>query len=318
MDRVSVRELIDKIDIRPIKVLGDLERIVTHPVPLNAEGGDDGISFCKLRSAEGLDRISRSRSGTIVCHDIESVEKLANSEKTLIVVENPRLYFIRVIQAYFVAPRPKGIDPSAIIHPSALVDPSSYIGPMAYVGPNTTIGRESVIHGRVYIYGNTKIGNHVIVHAGTVIGADGFGFERNEAGGFDKFPHSGGVEIGDNVEIGANTCIDRGTLSNTVIGSGTKVDNLVHVAHNVRIEEDCAVIAHAMIAGSVTIGRGSWVAPSSAIRESVKIGSDSLIGLGAVVVNDVKTGTTVMGAPARESHQYKAMLKAIKDLVGQE
>jgi UDP-3-O-[3-hydroxymyristoyl] glucosamine N-acyltransferase len=314
--QLTVRKLVEELDPKPLRVLGDLDRAIARPVTLSEKNSQDGIAFCKINTSDALTQIQASSAGTVICHSLEGLEELGASGKTIIVVEKPRLYFIRVVQNFFAPRSPVGIHPSAIIDESARIDPSASIGPMTYIGPHCSVGSGSVIHGRVYIYGNTTIGKNVIIHAGTVIGADGFGYERNAEGEFEKFPHTGGVVIGDEVEIGANTCIDRGTIGNTIIRAGSKIDNLVHIAHNVCVEEDCAVIAHAMLAGSVVVGKGSWVAPNAAVRESVKIGPNSLIGLGAVVVSNVQEGTTVMGAPARESGEYKALLKAMKGLLG--
>src|SRR5690606_230154 len=123
---------------------------------------------------------------------------------------------------------------------------------------------------------------NVTINAGTVIGAEGFGYQRNENGEFEKFPHIGGVIINDNVDVGSNTSIDRGALGNTIIGEGAKIDNLVHIAHNVKVGKHAAVIAHAMIGGSSVIGDYSWVAPNSAIRDQISIGNRVTVGLGAV------------------------------------
>ena len=314
--RLFVKTLVEDLTLKPIQVLGRLDQVISRPVALSDPAPSDGIAFCKNATSEALTMIRSSGAKTVICRASDSLHELAATGKTILVVENPRLYFIQVVQRYFSPEVSKGVHPTAVVDSSAQIDPSVAIGPMAYIGPHCKIGSGTVLHGRVYIYGNTRIGRNVIIHAGAVIGADGFGYERNAEGGFEKFPHAGGVVIGDDVEIGANTCIDRGTLGDTTIKAGSKIDNLVHIAHNVCVEENCAVIAHAMLAGSVNVGKGSWVAPSTAVRESITIGAKSLVGLGAVVVSDVAEGATVMGSPARESGEYKALLKAMKNLVG--
>jgi UDP-3-O-[3-hydroxymyristoyl] glucosamine N-acyltransferase len=132
-----------------------------------------------------------------------------------------------------------------------------------------------------------------------VIGGDGFGFWRMKSGELRKFPQIGGIVIEDNVEIHNHVSIDRGALGDTVIGEGTKIDNFVHVAHNVTIGKNCAIVAHAMIGGSVVIGDESWIGPSASILNGVKIGKNCVIGMGAVVVKDVPDDTIVKGNPAR-------------------
>jgi UDP-3-O-[3-hydroxymyristoyl] glucosamine N-acyltransferase len=220
---------------------------------------------------------------------------------------------MRVVAKFFPPPTISGVDPTAVISPSARLHPSVAVGAFSSIG-DCTIGEGSVIMNNVHIYSGVTIGKHVIIHSGTVIGADGFGFQRNKEGLLEKFPHIGGVRIGDNVEIGSNTSIDRGTLDDTVIGNGSKIDNLVHIAHNVRIGQHSLVIAHAMIAGGVVIGDGAWVAPNVAVREQLTIGNNATVGLAAVVVKDVAENTTVAGAPAVELEEFKAQLQALKKL----
>jgi UDP-3-O-[3-hydroxymyristoyl] glucosamine N-acyltransferase len=180
-------------------------------------------------------------------------------------------------------------------------NPTEYFyHPTAYVHSDTTIGDGTKIYANVSIYAGVKIGKNCTIHSGSTIGADGFGYEQDQNGTWFKIAHLGGVVIGDNVEIGANTCIDRGTLGDTIIDDGTKIDNLVHIAHNVHVKKNAMIIANAMVAGSAVIGEGAWIAPSSSIREGRKIGDRALIGLGSVVVKDVAPGITVMGVPAKE------------------
>jgi UDP-3-O-[3-hydroxymyristoyl] glucosamine N-acyltransferase len=162
------------------------------------------------------------------------------------------------------------------------------------------VGDRTTIHAGVHIHGPARIGADVTIQAGTVIGASGYGYERAEDGTLEPFPQIGGVEIGDGVEIGANVCIDRAALGTTRIGARTRIDNLVHIAHNVQIGADCAVIANAMLGGSTQVGDRAWIAPSATIREQRRIGEDATVGLGAVVLASVPPGATVVGNPARD------------------
>jgi len=182
------------------------------------------------------------------------------------------------------------------------------------------IGEGTVIHGHVHIYNsNVKIGKNVIIHAGTVIGVDGFGYERNESSKLEYFPSIGGVIIEDDVEIHSNVNVDRGTLGDTLIGRGTKIDKFCHIGHNVVIGKHCVITAHCMLGGSAQIGDYAWIAPCVCIREGgIKIGSHAFVGMAAVVTKDVPDGTMVVGAPARRIEEYKKILKAVKQLAGVE
>jgi UDP-3-O-[3-hydroxymyristoyl] glucosamine N-acyltransferase len=189
-----------------------------------------------------------------------------------------------------------------IVHPTAHVEgvigARTRIGPGAYVGALTTIGADCVIG------------------PGAVIGADGFGYSRDGltdedalregVGRWERKDQRFGVIIGNDVDVGANVCVDRGSWRDTTICSGTKIDNLVHVAHNVEIGRNCLVIAGAMLGGSCEIGEGSWIAPHALVREHVRIGCRAFVALGAVVVRDVSDGESVRGVPAKSFQRGQA------------
>jgi len=178
------------------------------------------------------------------------------------------------------------VDPSASLAPGAVIGSGCTIGPRVQIGPNTVLA-------------NTCVEADVVIGANCTIGLSGFGYERDHTGRHVRFPHVGLVRIGTGVEIGSNTCIDRGTLGATIIGPNVKIDNLVHVAHNVTIGENCLVIAHAMLGGSVTLGADTWCAPSVAVLNKLTIGANATLGLGAAVLRDVAPGETVFGNPGR-------------------
>ncbi len=223
--------------------------------------------------------------------------------KSIIFTKDSRLAAITILSRFFRNRPAWGRHLSATIDPEAAIDPETFIGPNTVVG-KCSIGKGSILYGNNYLYDGVKIGNDVTVHAGTVIGTDGFGYHPAENKEWLKFEHLGGVQIGDGVEIGANTCIDRGTLGNTIIGDGTKIDNLVHIAHNVRIGRHCLIIAHAMIGGSCVIGDNTWVAPNAGVLQKTNIGEGATIGLGAVVLKDIPPHETWAGVPARKLEQH--------------
>jgi UDP-3-O-[3-hydroxymyristoyl] glucosamine N-acyltransferase len=169
-----------------------------------------------------------------------------------------------------------------------------------HIPPPRRIGQGTYVAPSAFIAAGVTIGSNCRIGPGAVIGWDGFGWSPDPDGGWKRKPQTHSVVIGDNVDIGANTCIDRGSYRHTTVGSGTKIDNLCHIAHNVQVGRDCLIIAQSMIAGSVVIGDRSYVAPATAIREHRTIGDDVFIGLGSVVVSDLESGSSAFGVPARE------------------
>lgn len=178
------------------------------------------------------------------------------------------------------------------------------LSPGVVLGSNTAL-EDGVAVGPNTVIANCKIGRNSSVGANCTIGLPGFGFEKSESGQYHRFPHMGSVVIAEDVEVGSNTCIDRGALGNTVIASGAKIDNLVHIAHNVHLGRNAIVIANAMVAGSVVVEEGAWIAPSASIRNQLRIGPQAIIGFGAVVTKNVEPNATVMGNPARPKMMNK-------------
>lgn len=242
---------------------------------------------------------------------INSATRLAG----IIWSNNPRLDFCRVLSNFFDTPQPIGLHATAVIATNAIIGERCYIGPGCVISNDVVIGEDSKLVGRVFVYPGTKIGKRALIHAGVVIGSDGFGFEKRSDGSWQKFPHMGGVVISDDVEIGANTTIDRGTLNDTVIEAGVKIDNLVHIAHNSRIGADSLIIAGAVVCGSVHLGPRSWVSPQSSIKDGLTIGEEVTIGMGAVVTSDMHDREAVVGWPANTARQSKKIFSFLKQIV---
>lgn len=255
------------------------------------------LSWCSQRNSHRLLEISR---GVVICSMAAEAMQLSESA-TFVFTDNPRRYFQRVLACFFAPARR-----AAFRSPSAHVASSVTMGEDVYLGHNVVIEADCVIgdgctigHNSV-LYAGTKLGRDVTIGANCSIGGAGFGYEKNEAGEFELFPHVGDVVIKDRVEIGSNTCVDRGGLGSTVLEENVKIDNLVHVAHNVHVGANSLVIANVMLGGSTRIGPGSWVSPSATILNRLTLGAHSVIGLGAVVIRDVGEGQVVVGNPARE------------------
>lgn len=253
--------------------------------------------------------------------------------KNLIRVDNPNYAFAQLIERFrpeLPLPKP-GIDPSAKIAPSARIDATSYIGPHvvlqngvkigghcflfanSYIGLECEIGTNTVIYPNVTIYPRCRIGDHVRVHAGTVIGSDGYGFVRTDQG-ISKIPQAGGVVIGEEVEIGANCAIDRGTIGNTVIGRGTKLDNLIQVGHNVKIGEYCFIAGQTGLAGSCQMENYVTVGGQVGIAGHLTIGEKAQIAGQSGITKDVPPGTIMFGYPAREQKKARREIAYIRKL----
>jgi len=300
---VTVKDIVRSLGDDVVKVHGDTDIVVLGPVSINNASYGHITFSSKPRDLEG------SHAAAIICCADQPI-----CNKTLIFVKDPRLSFIRVIGRFFSKPVERYISHLAFV--SASVPPTTYIGAFSVIGDRCVIRENCTIHSNVTICSGTVLGNNITIHPGCVIGADGFGYQRNEQGQFEKFYHLGGVVIEDDVEIHGNTHIARGALSNTIIGRGTKIDAMCHIAHNVVIGRDCDITACTEISGSVTIGDRVHIGPNTSIRDGISIGSDSFIGIGSVITKDLEDGSTVMGSPARDAKDYKKMLEATKKLAG--
>ena len=253
----------------------------------------------------------------------------------LLRVKNPRLAFARSIELLAVKIcQPAGIHEKAVIGKNVVIgaDPSIQacvvidedvtigdrvtIYPGAWIGRGTTVGDDVVIYSNVNIRENVRIGNRVILHAGATIGSDGFGY-ATDGGRHHKIPQVGGVIIGDDVEIGANSTVDRATLGNTVISRGTKIDNLVHIAHNVTVGEHCFLIAQVGIAGSCTLGNHVVLAGQVGLADHVSIGDRTMVSGKSAVIRNIEPGQVMGGyyaMPQRDWLKIQAIIPKLPDL----
>jgi UDP-3-O-[3-hydroxymyristoyl] glucosamine N-acyltransferase len=254
------------------------------------------------------------------------------SDKPLIVVDNPRASFSAVLALFAPQNVPvPGIHPSAVVGEGVVLEEGVSIGPLCSIGAGTTVGPRTtieagtvvgdhsrlgadvILHGNVTLADGTEVGNRAIIHSGAVIGADGFGYVLIGSTRH-KVPQIGIVQIGEDVEIGANTTIDRAKTGATVIGARTKIDNLVHIAHNCKIGEDCVIVAQVGIAGSVTLGNGVIVAGQAGINPGVKVGDRAMVLGQSGCWSDVEAGAVVSGDPAKPHKQRLRQVAAIGDL----
>lgn len=255
--------------------------------------------------------------------------------RALIKVKNADLAMARLLEAFDPGPPEFDVDihPTAVIHKSAQIGKGCKIGANCFVGKNVVLGDGVVLYPNVTILDETKIGLATIVWSGTVIrerseigaycifhtnvsiGADGFGYRPREDGmGLAKIPQIGNVVIGNAVEIGANSCVDRGKFSSTIIGDGCKIDNLVQIAHNCIMGRSCIMAGHSGLAGSVTLGDGVIIGGSASIKDHTTINSGAVVAAGSGVMNDVPAGKTVLGYPAEDSREKLKQWLALRRL----
>ena len=269
-------------------------------------------------------------SVAIVSSDFEPTEKI---ELTLIKVKDPYSSFTTILELFNKdLSNRKGISQLTVIDKSSKISDSSFIGSFSSVGENSIIGENCIIENQVFIGNNVEIGNgcklypgvkilddtiigqNCIIHSSTSIGSDGFGFAPNDDGSFKKIPQTGNVVIGDNVEIGSNSTIDRATLGSTIINNGVKLDNQIQIAHNVEIGENTAIAAQSGIAGSTKIGKNCMIGGQVGIIGHIKIGDNVKIQAQAGVTSDVESNSRVTGTPAISYMNYNKSYVHFKNL----
>ncbi|MGH7549381.1 MAG: UDP-3-O-(3-hydroxymyristoyl)glucosamine N-acyltransferase [Gemmatimonadota bacterium] len=307
MPKIPLGELAGAIGAR---LEGDPDFIVDGIASLEQAGPQD-LSFLANQRYETAAMASEA-GALIVGRDFEA------DGRNVLRCENPYLAYARAVSV--LSPEPTiegGIHPSAIVDPSASVPEEATVGPLAVVGPDVELGQKVVVGAgsylgagvrigadtrlfpRVTIHRGTRLGRRCIVQSGSVLGSDGFGYAADEQGVHHRIPQRGGLTIGDDVEIGANVTIDRGSAGDTVIGEGSKIDNLVHIAHNVRIGRNAMIVAQVGIAGSTIVGDHAILAGQAGISGHVRIGARARIGAQAGVIGDVPADAEFSGYPAR-------------------
>ena len=274
--------------------------------------------------------LEQTKASAVILPPTENFERLP-----VIRSDNPHLTFIRAIEFFWKPFRPEpGIHPAAVISPSAKIGKDVSIGALVHIGedveigagstifplaaiyPRVKIGEETVIHSHVSIREEVRVGSRVIIHSGAVIGSDGFGYLRAPDGSHIKIPQKGIVVIEDEVEIGANTTIDRASLGETVIRKGTKIDNLVQLAHNVEIGENCIIIAQTGIAGSSKLGKNVLTAGQVGIADHIKVEDNVTIMAQSGIMQDIPANAVVVGTPHMEAREFFKVRASLPHLHG--
>lgn len=310
---------------------GDPEKMITGVAPFDAAGSNQ-ITFAA--GAAYLNRIADSGAGAVIVPDTFKTEALkTNPRLNLIRVKNPQLAFARIVPLFHPIPVPApGISDHARIGSDVRLEAGVHVGDFSAIGDNSAIGHHTIIHPHVFIDHDVvigdevviyphvsimrgcRIGNRVTLHPGAVIGSDGFGFVP-DGGKFYKIPQIGIVQIDDDADIGANTTIDRATFGRTWIQRGVKIDNLVHVAHNVVIGEDSVIVAQVGIAGSTTIGHHAILAGQAGVSGHLSIGNQVTIGPKTGIAKSIPDGQVVSsGLPAMPHRTWLRVQRAVPDL----
>jgi UDP-3-O-[3-hydroxymyristoyl] glucosamine N-acyltransferase len=264
------------------------------------EATENDLAMCYYEGEKGASIVSKSDAGIILCTtNMEGLVHPKSGRQQLFFVDDPKLTLVRVMDKIYKTNMMVGISKHAVISKNAKIGSDCYIGDYVVIGDNCNIGDKSVIYERVSLVQNCSIGNGCIIQQGVRIGTDGFAYVRDETGELERFPHRRGVKIGNNVEVGANTNIERGSLSDTIIGDGTKVDSLVLIGHNVVIGKNCMLTGGTIIGGSTKIGDLCWTGLNSTFKDRLKIGNNVIVAAGAAVVHDVEDGDIVAGVPAK-------------------
>ena len=294
---------------------GEADRQVQGMASLETAGPGE-LTFAE--DAKALALAAASQAGCILVPADCSV-----AGRTTIAVVNPKLAFVHAAQI-LCPPRklPPGVHPTAVIAPDArlaedvvvcpcvVIEPGVEVGPGTYLGAGVCLGEGArvgarcTLYPRVSVYPGARIGNRVILHSGVVVGSDGFGYVFAEDH-YEKFPQQGGVVIEDDVEIGSNSTVDRGSLGVTVIGQGTKIDNLVQIAHNVKVGRHCVIAAQTGISGSAEIGNYVVMGGQVGVADHIRIEEGAMIGGQAGVFGTIRRRTKVWGTPARPLDEFK-------------
>ena len=299
------------------RVEGDKDAKVSSFAKIE-EGHEGAISF--LSNKKYLHYIYETKSSVVLVDESLALERNVNC--ILIIVKSAYEAVAQLLQLYeSMKPRKRGISDLAFIDPTAAIGEDCYIGPFAYVGPkcvigdnsiihphaalgdNVIVGKNTEIHSNAVIYHDCKVGNRCILHAGCVIGADGFGFAPSE-NGYDKIPQIGIVTIEDDVEIGANTCVDRSTMGSTFIRNGVKLDNLVQIAHNTDIGANTVMSSQVGVAGSTKVGEWCMFGGQVGISGHITIGNKVMLGAQSGVPGSIKDGQQLIGTPPMEMRSY--------------
>lgn len=293
--KIPIQDIIDYLGSKVVSVDGEISNFYIDNLAEVERVTETTLDWIKASAQDKQSKAEKSPAKTLLVD--ESVVPVAG--KILIHVINPKVALAEIGNHFFVAHPQPSIHPTAIINPEAKIGKDVSIGAYSVIG-KAVIGEGCDIDSNVRVYDETVMGKGCVIKAGAVLGGAGFGYERDADGNKFQFPQIGQLIMGNFVEVGANTCIDRGALADTVIGDYTKINNLCHIAHNNKIGKNVTITGCVNVSGSNVIDDDAWIAPNSSIRGWVHIGKKATVGMGSVVVKDIPAGETWVGNPARK------------------
>lgn len=282
------------------EIIGNPIKEVTKPGYLHTAKPDE-LAYCFLKNDEkDLESIRKTNAGIVICekHLKKKLEQI-QVKPTLILSEAPKYDFAKVLQEFFVKEAPT-------------------ISPHSYIGKNVKIGKNVTIHPNAVIYDCTELGNNVTIRANAVLGAEGLDYGRNRKGELKRVPHVSKLIVEDYVDVGSNTTVQKGMLRPTIIGKDTKIGPNCDIGHETKIGKHCIITGMTLIAGATEIGDYTYIAPHSTIKNSIKIGNNVFVGIGSLVIRDVRDGATVIGRPAVEMEKFREHREHLKKLLGED
>lgn len=298
--KISIQEITDFLGDNILNLYGNTQDVFIDNIADAESVNETTLDWINPSKTNKQDIAEKSKAKVILADSsIDYSSELQTQKKILLVVDNPKSTLIKIINYFFVNRPIEYIDPTAFIHANAKIGRNVYIGPNCYIG-DCFIGDNNIIHSNVCIYDRTIIGNNNVIHSGALLCVDGLGCLRNADGTLTEFPQLGGVIIGDNTYIGGNTHIASGSLSDTIIENGCKINGMCFIGSNNHLCENVWITGSTMLAGSVTVGKNTTIFSKVVVREWCKIGENVTIGMGSVVTKNIPKGETWIGNPARK------------------
>ena len=298
--QVPINEIVEFLNKDIIKLFGNTTNKTIDNITNVERVNEKSLDWVNSNKTNKQEIVEASKAKVfLVDESVEYSDLMKFQDKVLIVVKKPKLSLMSVIKQFFSEKQSANIDASAYIPPEAIIGNNVYIGPHCFIG-KCIIGDNNIIHSNVCIYDRTTIGNNNEIHSGALLCVDGLGCVRQSDGSLEEFPQIGGVVIGDNCYIGGNTHIASGSLSDTIIENGCKINGMCFIGSNDVLHENVWITGSTMLAGSVEVGKNTTIFSRVVVRDWCKIGEGCTIGMGSVITKNIPDGETWFGSPAHK------------------